>query len=63
MTDTNRPQVVMEREDYAATFELLFEDFKARLSIHNYEVKKLGEDLSLLFNVITDKAYYAAIDR
>ena len=59
----SRPSVVMEREDYAATFELLFEDFKARLNIHNYEVKKLGEDLSLLFNVITDKAYYAAIDR
>ena len=58
-----RPSVVMKREDYAATFELLFEDFKARLDIHNYEVKKLGEDLSLLFNVITDKAYYAAIDR
>ena len=59
----SRPSVVMEREDYAATFELLFEDFKARLSIHNYEVKKLAEDLSLLFNVITDKAYYSAIDR
>ena len=59
----SRPSVVMEREDYSATFELLFEDFKARLSIHNDEVKKLGEDLSLLFKVITDKAYYAAIDR
>tara|TARA_Y100000004_G_scaffold71252_1_gene80124 strand:- start:2140 stop:2322 length:183 start_codon:yes stop_codon:yes gene_type:complete len=59
----NRPTVVMEREDYAATFELLFLDMKARFQIHNYEVKKLGEDLSLLFNVITDKAYYAAIDR
>ena len=58
-----RPTVVMEREDYAATFELLFEDFKARFQIHNYEVKKLAEDLSLLFNVITDKAYYSAIDR
>ena len=34
MTDTNRPQVVMEREDYAATFELLFLDFKARYKIH-----------------------------
>ena len=53
----------MEREDYAATFELLFLDFKARLRIHNYEVKKLGEDLSLLFNVLTDKAFYAATDR
>ena len=59
----SRPSVVMEREDYAATFELLFLDMKARFQIHNYEVKKLGEDLSLLFNVITDKAYYAAIDR
>jgi hypothetical protein len=59
----NRPTVVMEREDYAATFELLFLDMKARFQIHNYEVKKLAEDLSLLFNVITDKAYYSAIDR
>ena len=58
-----RPTVVMEREDYAATFELLFLDVKARFRIHNYEVKKLSEDLSLLFNVITDKAYYAAINR
>ena len=57
------PTFVMKREDYAATFELLFLDVKARFRIHNYEVKKLGEDLSLLFNVITDKAYYAAIDR
>ena len=59
----SRPSVVMEREDYAATFELLFLDMKARFQIHNYEVKKLAEDLSLLFNVITDKAYYSAIDR
>lgn len=59
----SRPTVVMEREDYAATLELLFLDVKARFQIHNYEVKKLAEDLSLLFNVITDKAYYAAIDR
>ena len=59
----SRPTVVMERKDYADTFELLFLDVKARFQIHNYEVKKLAEDLSLLFNVITDKAYYAAIDR
>ena len=58
-----RPTVVMEREDYAATFELLFLDVKARFRIHNYEVKKLGEDLSLLFNVLTDKAFYAVTDR
>jgi len=58
-----RPTAIMEREDYDATFELLFLDFKARLRIHNYEMKKLREDLSLLFNAITDKAYYSAIDR
>ena len=58
-----RPSVVMEREDYATTFELLFQDFKARFQIHNYEVKKLGEDLTLLFNAITDKAFYAVTDR
>ena len=39
-----RPTVVMEREDYAATLELLFLDVKARFRIHNYEVKKLSED-------------------
>ena len=58
-----RPTVVMEREDYAATFELLFLDVKARFQIHNYEVKKLGEDLTLLFNAITDKEFYAVTDR
>ena len=58
-----RPDVIMEREDYAATFELLFLDVKARFRIHNYEVKKLAEDLSLLLNVLTDKAFYAATDR
>ena len=57
------PTVVMEREDYASALELLFLDVKARFQIHNYEVKKLGEDLSLLFNVLTDKAFYAATDR
>jgi hypothetical protein len=63
MTNTERPQVIMEREDYASTFELLFLDFKARVKIHNWEMKKLSEDLSLLFNVITDKAYYKATNQ
>lgn len=53
----------MSRPETLLTFSDYMEDFKARVQIHNYEVKKLGEDLSLLFNVITDKAYYAAIDR
>lgn len=63
MTNTERPQVIMEREDYASTFELLFLDFKARVKIHNYEVKKLREDLALLFNVLTDKAFYKVTDQ
>ena len=48
MTVVNRPQVVMEREDYSATFELLFEDFKARYKIHQNEMNHLMKDLSLL---------------
>jgi len=63
MTDTNRPQVVMEREDYAATFELLFEDFKARWKIHQYEMNYLMKDLSLLLNTLTDKAFYTMTDQ
>ena len=51
-----RPETLLSFSDYV-------EDFKARVQIHNYEVKKLGEDISLLLNVLTDKAYYAAIDR
>lgn len=58
-----RPDVIMEREDYASTLELLFLDVKARFRIHNYEVKKLSEDVTLLFNVLTDKAFYAVTDR
>jgi len=63
MTVANRPQVVMEREDYAATFELLFLDFKARYKIHQYEMNHLMKDLSLLFNALTDKAFYAVTDQ
>ena len=63
MTDTNRPQVVMEREDYAATFELLVKDFKARYKIHQYEMNHLMKDLSLLLNALTDKTFYAMTDQ
>ena len=63
MTVANRPQVIMEREDYSATFELLFIDFKARYKIHQYEVNLLMKDLSLVFNAITDKAFYTVTDR
>ena len=63
MTVANRPQVIMEREDYSATFELLFLDFKARWKIHQYEMNYLMKDLSLVLNALTDKAFYAMTDR
>ena len=58
-----RPEPLMHHVDYKEYASLVLRDTKVRWQIHQYEVKKLGEDLSLLFNVITDKAYYAAIDR
>ena len=58
-----RPTVIMEREDYSATFELLFEDFKARRKINQYEMNLLMKDISLVLNVITDKAFYTLTDR
>ena len=63
MTDTKRPEVIMEREDYAATFEMLFLDFKARYKIHQYEMNHLMKDLSLVLNALTDRAFYTMTDR
>ena len=63
MTDTKRPEVIMEREDYAATFKLLAKDFKARWQIHQYEMNHLMKDLSLLLNALTDKTFYAMTDQ
>ena len=63
MNITERPQIIMEREDYSATFDLLFEDFKARCGIHQYEMNFLIKDISLVLNAITDKAFYAVTDR
>ena len=50
-----RPEVLLSRADYA-------EDIKVRWAIHQYEVKKFQEDLSLLVNCLVDKAYYMSID-
>ena len=58
----SRPEPLMHHVDYKEYSSLVLRDIKVRWQIHNYEVKKLAEDLSLLFNVITDKAYYAVID-
>ena len=53
---TDRPEVLLSRADY-------IEDIKIRWQIHQYEVKKLQEDISCLLNMITDKVYYTATDR
>ena len=53
---TDRPEVLLSRADY-------IEDIKIRWEIHQYEVNKLAEDISCLFNMITDKVYYTVIDR
>lgn len=53
----------MTRPETLLTFSDYKEDFKVRVQIHNYEVKKLCEDLTLLFNYLTDKAYYKATNQ
>ena len=53
---TERPEVLLSRADY-------IEDIKIRWQIHQFEVKKLQEDLSLVMNAITDKAFYMATDQ
>ena len=63
MTNTQNPQVIMEREDYAATFELMFLDFKARVKIHNYEVKKLQQDIQFIFDYLLDDVFYKVVTK
>ena len=53
----------MTRPETLLTFSDYKEDFKVRVQIHNYEVKKLREDLTLLFNYLTDKTYYKATNQ
>ena len=53
----------MTRPETLLTFSDYVEDFKARVQIHNFEVKKLGDDISLVLNVLTDRAYYNLTDR
>ena len=59
----SRPEPLMHHVDYKEYASLVLRDTKVRWQIHNYEVKKLSEDLTLLFNVLTDKAFYAVTDR
>jgi len=56
MTDTNRPEVLLSAADH-------WEDIKIRWQIHQYEMNHLMQDLSLVLNALTDKAFYAMTDR
>ena len=56
MTDNNRPEVLLSVADHS-------EDIKIRWQIHQYEMNHLMQDLSLVFNALTDTAFYAVTDR
>ena len=53
----------MTRPETLLTFSDYMEDFKARVEVHNYEVKKLREDLSFLFNYLMDNVYYNVVNK
>ena len=53
---TDRPEVLLSRADYV-------EDIKIRWQIHQYEMNHLMQDLSLILNALTDKAFYVMTDR
>ena len=59
---SNQPQL-MTRPEPLLSFSDYAEDIKVRVQIHNFEVKKLAEDIALLFNALADKAYYTASNR
>ncbi len=61
MSDT-RPEVLLSSADY-------MEDIKIRWQIHQYETKKLADDVKQLFqfvktkvSILTDSTYFGAID-
>ena len=58
-----RPEPLMHHVDYKEYSSLVLRDIKVRWQIHQFEVKKLQEDLSLVMNAITDKAFYMATDQ
>ena len=59
----SRPEPLMHHVDYKEYSSLVLRDIKVRWQIHQFEVKKLQEDLSLVMNAITDKAFYMATDQ
>ena len=51
----NRPEPLLSFSDY-------LEDLKSRVEIHNYEVKKLHEDVKFVFDLFMDKVYYKVVN-
>ena len=53
----------MTRPETLLTFSDYIEDFKARVEIHNYEVKKLREDIKFLFDFLLDDVYFKYVNK
>ena len=51
-----RPETLLSFADYV-------EDFKARVEIHNYEVKKLGQDIQFVFDYLMDEVYFKVVTK
>ncbi len=52
----NRPEPLLSLSDY-------LEDFKARVEIHNYEVKKLQKDIRFGFDFVSDRIYFNLVNK
>ena len=50
-----RPETLLSFSDYV-------EDFKARVEIHNYEVKKL-QDIQFIFDYLMDEVYFKVVTK
>lgn len=50
----NRPEPLLSFSDY-------MEDFQSRIEIHNYEIKKLQEDVKFVVEFLLDKLYYNSV--
>lgn len=53
----------MTRPETLLTFSDYVEDFKSRVEIHNYEVKKLREDIKFLFDFLMDDVYFKVVNK
>ena len=51
-----RPEPLLSISDY-------MEDFKARVEIHNYEVKKLQQDIKFIFDFLLDDVYFKIVSK